>query len=87
MKNTRVVSINWVRMVVTALEAYGLDAKRLCENTDINYDQLWNQQMLCREVALLSLWRSAVLVSKNRAIGLSTGRISLACFDWLSSHE
>lgn len=87
MKNKQVVSINWVRMVVTALEAYGYDAKRHCENSGINYDQLWCKEFQYREVALVSLWRAATLVSKNRAIGLSTGHISLACFDWLSSHE
>jgi len=85
MSHTQVVSTHWVRMVVNALEQSGMDAKALCEKAGIDYDLLWHSEAQFEKVALLLLWRNAVIESRNPAIGFSSGRITLACYNWLSS--
>ena len=87
MSDLRVVPIKWARMVVIAIEASGIDSKALCVNVGIDYECLWKPEAQVEELALLLLWKRAVNMSRNSAVGFSSGRMSLACFNWLSTYE
>ncbi len=79
---SRKVSATWVRGVLEALAASGLDVAAVCREVDLDHQAILTADAGCPTEKLSALWEVAEARSGNPAIGLVTrGAAQPACFD------
>jgi len=66
----RTVSATWTRLVVEALEDYGLDVDELCAEAGVRLDDLKKTSFRSSADSLTRLWVEALNASNDPAIGL-----------------